>query len=243
LPRSDEGGEDASYVAPAQGFAELAATYDARLSGNPVPLVETTATLTALPDVTGRQVLDIGCGTGRYALQLARMGAAFVTGADLCVEMLQQARRKADRGELSDLCQWVQGDLLDSLPLPEDTYHTIVCAMTLSFLAHPAPAFRTFARLLAPGGTLVLSDLHPMRVYTQRFLRFAAVNGAEWRIRRYPHPLSIYITAAQENSLTFEHLAEPVVDRRLANQHPDLWDIVEQPLAYTMRFRKGVNSR
>jgi len=121
----------AVYLSPADGFDELAPTYDQRLAGNPLFALESRAVLSALPDLSGKRIADIGCGTGRYALQLARMGAASVVGVDLSPEMLAVATRKATRGDLGDFVTWRRGDLLERLRLAErgtggaaDTGHT-----------------------------------------------------------------------------------------------------------------------
>ena len=56
------------FLSPADAFTELADTYDARLSGNPVLLGESGAVMAMLPDLTpANRVADVGCGTGRYA--------------------------------------------------------------------------------------------------------------------------------------------------------------------------------
>ena len=227
---------DASYVKPLQGFSELADTYDARLASNPTLLLETTATLSALPDVSGKSVVDVGCGTGRYALQLLRMGAQNVMGVDLSPQMLAVAQRKAQKANLP--LEITQGDLLDTLSLPNGPYDIAVCAMVLAFLPDIAPAFLTLARLVKPGGHLVVSDVHPMTWFLSPYLRFSNLQGQEWRIKRYPHLTSTLIQAAQEAGFVFEHLAEPIVDRRLATQYPLLWESMDKPLALVLRFRR-----
>jgi len=63
--------------------------------------------LAFLPEVTGRAVLDVGTGTGRGALALARRGAR-VTGVDASAQMLDIARRRAIEARLS--IDWREGD-------------------------------------------------------------------------------------------------------------------------------------
>jgi malonyl-CoA O-methyltransferase len=228
---------DAAYVSPLQGFTELADTYDMRLSSHPTMLLETTATLSALSDIAGKSVVDIGCGTGRYALQMLRMGAHDVMGIDLALPMLQQLQRKAKKANLS--VRFTQGDLLDTLSVSEEQFDVGVCAMVLAFIPEVAPAFHTMARLIKSGGSLVVSDVHPMTGFITPYLRFANVHGEEWRIRRHLHLISTLISAAQEAGFVFEHIAEPVVDRRLATTHPHLWEVMDKPLALTLRFRRS----
>lgn len=66
-------------------------------------------------DVRGIEILDLGCGSGRYSIELARRGAA-VTGIDAAGEMLAVARRLARDEGLIQSCSFIEGDFL-SLPL------------------------------------------------------------------------------------------------------------------------------
>lgn len=241
--------DDAFYLAPKEGFERLADTYDARLSGNPVLLLETTQALSALPNVSGKQVADIGCGTGRYAIQLSRLGAASVAGVDLSPNMLAQAQRKAHKAELPIV--FGVGDLCQRLPFPDQVLDAAVCALTLTFIEDLRPAFDELARVLTSRGTLVISELHPSGLQRERavsaqafrkdrapYLRFLDIEGAECRIPRHPHSLSDYLNAAQSAGLSVDHAAEPLVDHRLATTYTNLRDQIGLPLALILRFKK-----
>ncbi len=242
----------ALYLSPANGFDELAPTYDQRLAGNPLLVLESSGTLSALPDVRGKSVADIGSGTGRYALQLARMGAESVTGVDLSDGMLAVAARKAERGELSDVVHWRRGDILERLPLADGSVDLIVCALTLSFLPDTRGAFRELSRVLSPGGSLVVSDYHPHGLTQARaealsrdgnkgkapYLRFTSAGGDDCRISQFAHTVSDLFGAGREAGLTLAHLQEPVADRRISNTYSGLRDKGDVPLAIIARFDK-----
>jgi ubiquinone/menaquinone biosynthesis C-methylase UbiE len=248
------GALDAAYLSPADGFRELAHTYDQRMAGNPLFLLESTETLAALPDLTGKTAADLGCGTGRYALQLARLGAERVVGVDLVPEMLAAANRKARRGELDDVTDWREGDLTapDGLPLADGSVDAAVCALTLSFLAEVGAAFAEMARVVRPGGVLVVSDYHPHGLCAARaesleaaggkdrapYLRFTSVGGEECRVAQTPHLAGELFAAAAAAGLRLDSLAEPLVDARLANTYAGLRGRVGTPLALVMRFTR-----
>lgn len=242
--------DDAVYLAPGDAFPLLADTYDARLSGDPLLLLESTATLAALPQIDGARVADLGCGTGRYALQMGRLGAAEVVGLDLCPEMLAVARRKARRAGIP--IRWGVADLDEPLPLDPESVDVAVCALTLSYLPDPAPALRHVARVLRPGGALVCSDRHPHGLLAARaasaaafrrdrapFLRFTDHEGRECRVAQTPHPLSALFDAARAAGLTLERIAEPAVDHRLAATYAGLDAQIGLPLALVLRLRKA----
>lgn len=60
----------------------------------------------------GRSFLDVGCGTGRYALEFARRGARQVTGIDIAANMVQVCEARARELGLSSQCRFVVSDLL-----------------------------------------------------------------------------------------------------------------------------------
>lgn len=238
----------AAYPDPVWAFAELATTYDARLAGDPLLSLESTATLAALPPLAGLRMADFGCGTGRYALQLAR-DAAHVIGIDACPEMLDIARKKAWRQDLP--FSGVVGDLCGTVPLPPDSFDAGVCALTLAYVPDVRSAFLEMARLLRPGSSLVVSDRHPHGLFAAQaaalarndkapapFLRFTSADGQECRIRQYPRTVSDLWTTANDAGFVFEQIAEPVVDRRLASTYANLREQIGVPLALILRFRK-----
>ena len=61
-------------------------------------------------DVTGKRVLDAGCGSGRHAVEFARRGAAEVVGVDFASDMLSLARRFAEAEGVADRCRFVRSD-------------------------------------------------------------------------------------------------------------------------------------
>ncbi len=68
-------------------------------------------TMKACGDVCGKRILDVGCGSGRYMVPLAKRGA-YVVGIDFAAHMLELAHKLAEDHGVLDRCQFVLGDFL-----------------------------------------------------------------------------------------------------------------------------------
>lgn len=68
-------------------------------------------TLRALDPVAGKTVLDVGCGSGRYCVELAKLGASTAVGIDLAPQMLDIARKLAAREGVAGRCRFVETDV------------------------------------------------------------------------------------------------------------------------------------
>ncbi len=96
-------------------------------------------------------VLDVACGTGDLSLELARGAKASVFGSDFCRPMLDIARLK------SDAVRYIESDAL-SLPIPDASVDAITIAFGLRNLANFSQGLVEFARVLKPGGRLVVLE-------------------------------------------------------------------------------------
>lgn len=72
-----------------------------------------TITFEQAGDVTGKKVLDVGCGSGVYSVDFARRGAERVVGVDFSGNMLEIARQEAQQHGVAERCDFIQADFLD----------------------------------------------------------------------------------------------------------------------------------
>jgi ArsR family transcriptional regulator len=121
----------------------------------PAPLVEQ-ALLALLPHQGAARLLDIGTGTGAL-LEAMAPRVAQALGVDASRQMLALARARLSRPELAH-CAVRQADMYN-LPLPDASFDAAVLQMVLHYAEDPAAALAEAARVLRPGGTLVVVDL------------------------------------------------------------------------------------
>jgi ubiquinone/menaquinone biosynthesis C-methylase UbiE/DNA-binding transcriptional ArsR family regulator len=149
-------------VADAQRyFAEIAPIWDQERSLHaPDELVEA-AILDALGDEPHPTVLDLGTGTGRMLQLIDGHGDGFrwAVGLDNSHSMLSVARANLGRAEVHGV-DLRQGDVY-SPPVERDAFDLVVIHQVLHYLDDPARAVREAARLVAPGGRLLIVDFAP----------------------------------------------------------------------------------
>jgi SAM-dependent methyltransferase len=111
--------------------------------------------LDLLGPVEGLRVLDFGCGDGVLACTLARRGAR-VTGLDTDPRMLASALRRA-KAESIEL-ELTEGRA-EALPFPDASFDRVVGVTALCFVEQKDQAIGEMARVLKPGGRLVIGEL------------------------------------------------------------------------------------
>lgn len=118
-----------------------------------------------------RCVLDLGTGTGDLAITVLQRTDAAVIGLDLSMPMLELATTKVRKLGVSDRISMAQGDVL-ALPFANDRFDATTIAFGLRNVADRSAALREMARVVRPGGkVLVLEMTLPRRTLARSFFR------------------------------------------------------------------------
>lgn len=141
-------------------------------------------------DVSGRRILDAGCGSGALSAELSSRGAS-VTGIDSSSQMLQLARSRA--GDEMDLRL---ADIREPLPFDDHSFDDVIASLVLHYLEDWAPTLTEMRRVLRPGGRLLASIDHPIVAYaagTPRPDYFATTSYEfDWELRGHRASMKLW---------------------------------------------------
>lgn len=130
---------------------------------------------------SGLRILDVGCGDGVLAVELARRGA-IVAGVDISGEMIAAARRRAQSGALRIDFKRASAQ---ALPFADDHFDVVTAVTVLCFIEDPDAAMREMVRVLKPQGRLVLGDLGRLSLWALVRRIKGRLGSATWRKARF----------------------------------------------------------
>jgi len=199
-----------------QAYDELAEAYAAHVDTKPHnAYYERPATLSLLPDVRGKWVLDAGCGPGVYSEWLVNQGAE-VVAFDGNARMVEFARKR-----LGERVQVFQANLEGALDFLSDvSFDVIVCPLAMDYVEDWEPTFREFHRVIKTGGALVFSMEHPHPKFeshrdTSDYFSVELIEYT-WRgfgkpvsVASYRRPLSGVINPLINAGFTLDRVLEP----------------------------------
>ncbi len=155
-----------------------------------------------LDDLPAGTALDAACGTGRFSEALAERGHR-VLGVDSSPEMLSRARRRVPGAA------FCLGEL-DRLPLSDDAVDLVVCGLAMSHLPSLGPAMAELARVLRPGGHLVISDVHHELIFRGSVVHALGASHEPGLVPTYRHSIGDFLRAALPLGLAVRRCEEPL---------------------------------
>ena len=152
---------------------------------NPLMRAEQRAMLEVLPNVEGRRVLDLACGSGRYSHLLRQANAAQVGALDLCVPMLEQVAA-ASRVRASMM----------QLPFQSAVFDAVISGLAVGHATDIHQWMSEVARVLRPAGSLVYSDFHSAAIRAGMTRSFKDAADVTWTV---PH--QVYDLSCQQDTM------------------------------------------
>ena len=218
-------------------YDALAEEYAARVDTKPHnAYYERPATISLLPDVRGKRVLDAGCGPGVYAEWLVDRGAE-VVAFDANEKMVELARER-----VGDRVEVVQADLGRPLDfLADGSFDIVVSALAMDYVRDWGPVFQEFHRVLRTGGTVVFSLEHPLIKYhdhreASNYFEVELVEyewrgfGKAVRVPSYRRPLGQVINPLIQAGFVLEEILEPVPTEEFRRRAPeDYEELIKSP--------------
>lgn len=199
---------------------------------NPLMRAEQNAMLDAWPEVAGRRVLDLACGSGRYTQQLEQRGATLAIAMDFCVPMLERV------AATHRIC----ADMM-CLPFANDAFDVVISGLALGHARDVDVWMAQVARVLKAGGTLVYSDFHPAAALAGLTRSFKDHNNQTCTVPHQNFDVASQREAARRVGLEIEHLHEVRVGYELTEPFADSEPFYQRchglPIVLVVRARKA----
>ncbi|MCP4692530.1 MAG: class I SAM-dependent methyltransferase [Desulfobacterales bacterium] len=130
--------------------------------GRLVRRYELALVLDFLRPAKGERILDAGCGSGVFTMDILGSGAV-VTGLDISLPMLEAFSRKAGEAPFSRIV----GNMSD-LPFEDDSFDKVISVTALEFIEDGRGAVRELFRVTRPGGRVVAASLNSLSPWAER---------------------------------------------------------------------------
>jgi ubiquinone/menaquinone biosynthesis C-methylase UbiE len=232
---------DRDSARTASTYDAMAAEYDRHNAGSGANnYYERPATIALLGDVRQKEVLEVGCGSGRLTEWLVDHGAA-VTAVDVSPKMLDLARaRTKGRADLRI------HDLAEPLPdVADASVDLVVASLVFHYLRDWVAPLRELHRVLRPTGTVVMSVHHPAWDWRNHCPEdyFAFIEVSEVWIEPHPvhfwrRPLSAATEAISEAGFVIERLVEARPVPELEARDPEAFaQLMAGPYFLHLRLR------
>lgn len=162
-------------------------------------------------------LLDVATGTGRIALEVApAIPQGRVVGLDQSEQMLEQARAKAREAGLQNL-SFERYSVESELPCRDRSFDLVTCSLALVYFQDRPAFIREAARVLRPGGALILNTIGPgdmhnvLKPFWQIFLQYLPDFTSDFRAHTASEELAGWLGAAGLTAVETHSHSETVV--------------------------------
>lgn len=217
-------------------------------------LFEIPALFSLLPDLTGKKILDLGCGFGEHCKQFIGYGAQKVVGIDISEKMLEVAKKENSDSKITYLHM-----PMEEIDTINERFDVVVSSLALHYVEDFEGVVQGIYHLLDEGGVFVFSQEHPLCTCHSggdRWTRDEAGNklhlnladyGIEGEresvwfvddVKKYHRTFCTIINTLIEAGFTIEKMVEPLPADEILEQYPVYRDLFHKPDFLLLRVRK-----
>ena len=217
-----------------------------------------------LPELKGKSVLDLGCGTGIFSFLFEPFGPEKIVGIDLSEEMLKIAEQK--KKEKQSKVTFLSGDAKNAACYVKEPFDFIYSSTTTHYIDDLEMLFLNISKCLKPDGTCILSIIHPVysamypiahgddfptddewevryldkskRAYIQPWIEY--IDDFENELSTsYHYSFGDYVNAIIKSGLQIKEIREPMPPEEWKENNFDRYDgFVETPTYMILKLTK-----
>ncbi len=185
--------------------------------------------------IEGKNVLDIGCGSGHSLLYMSEQGAKDLWGVDLSDSQIERAREILSGLDAQLYCAAMEQDI----GLPEQYFDIVYSIYAIGWTVNLDRTFELIYSYLRPGGTFIFSWDHPLYVHLRSENGIISLNGsyqdegsvhyANFKGENAPMTIpkrkfSTYLNALVKAGFSIEQVVEPDVPHELKDTEAEMSD-------------------
>lgn len=221
-------------------------------------LVEKPTMFSLLPDLTGKKVLDLGCGVGDHLQIYLELGAEKVVGLDLSSAMLEQAQHNFAKNGWKPTAYQFYNLPMQQLDQIDGKFDVITSSFAFHYIEDFADLLTKIRQKLAPNGTLIFSQEHPITTcfrggdrwekdennqqvaYRLNYYRDEGERDRNWfkqPFKTYHRTIATIFNQLVQTGFKIEQVEEPM----LANQpewHNEFKDLQHRPILLFVKASK-----
>jgi|HubBroStandDraft_6_1064221.scaffolds.fasta_scaffold00125_26 cytosine/adenosine deaminase-related metal-dependent hydrolase/SAM-dependent methyltransferase len=191
-------------VSPEEGYRLWSRVYDSQ--PNPMLSLEERYLAPLLPPLNGLDVLDLGCGTGRWLDKFAHQSPRSLIGVDASAEMLERAAEKVGGRAtlLNNNCE--------RPPLEPSSADLVLCSFLASYISDLDRFAGEVRRIARPGADIFITDVHPLTQSTLGWRRGFRLGDTHFDVSTLAWSLAQVLSAFENAGLRLAAILEPCFD-------------------------------
>jgi ubiquinone/menaquinone biosynthesis C-methylase UbiE len=189
-------------------------------------------------ELKGRQVADIGCGTGRHWPKLLKAKPAAVTGFDVSAGRLKRLEQKFPKAQTNQVIDNLFADIAS------ETYDVIVSNLTIAHIQYMEEALTNWCRILKPESDIIITDFHPDTLATggRHTFRYNAHGIA---VQSFVHDINDIAAILLKNGFTIVNKLELKIDKTVKRYYEakdalsEYEKFKDSPVVYGIHLKRG----